>query len=262
MSINSDYKDGGFTGFQRSELKLALAFGQSNIGEGFNTVFSDLTMTDAATELLYAVSALGGPTTATWDDIRGASGGYFGAMVQFLLSRWDKGEVNWAGLAYSRGGYALEDDWLPGTDLETIHLRQIMDRYGELLGYANGHNNPIHLDTLYYYQGESDMVSTAFADEWKKNWYELIARFNAYGLTWDRLVLVKPSSQGYGATAGYTTITDMIDEITAERSDTVMLDASEVQVDGAGSETSTGHLNTIGQMQMGQAWSAAYDTFQ
>jgi hypothetical protein len=259
MSINSEYADVGFAGFARTGVKLALAFGQSNVAEGVNTNFDELTMTDAATEMLYAVSILATPTSS-WGEIRGTAGGTgrFGALVQFMLSRWQKGEVNWSGLSHSRSGYSLADDWLPGTTLETVHLRDIMDRFGEILGYANSHVTPIHIDTLYYYQGESDMSVAADADNWKANFYQLLARFNAYGLTWDKMVLVKPNFVGYGARAGYATVVAAIDEITAERLDTTMLDASSAQLDGAGAETVTNHHNSIGQSTMGEAWSAAH----
>ena len=254
MSINSDFTGGGT--FTRSQLSLALAFGQSNIGEGINTHFADLTPHLADDQLLFAVSMLSGPAAPTWGDIRAASGGRFGAMVQFLRSRFMRGEENWAGVSYSRGGYALADDWLPGSDLEAVHLRAILDRFGELLGYAHGHANSIHLDCLYYYQGESDMVTTAFANDWKKNWYELVSRFNAAGLTWDKVVIVKPTIQGYGTRPGFSRVIASIDEIATERADVVaVLDASEVGDDGGGTENATAHLNTVGQVSLGQSWS-------
>lgn len=251
MSLNSEYKDGGFSGFDRSNIKLALAFGQSNVGEGANTDFTDLTAHPADDQLLFSGSMLAGSSTA-WDDLRGFAGGRVSAAIQFLRSRYAKLEDRWAGLSYSRGGYALFDDWLPGTTLEDTHLRAIMDRFGELLGYVNGHNNPIHIETLYYYQGESDSYVQANADVWKQNFYELLARFNAYGLTWDKIVVVKPHWE-YDS-AGMTTIRNAIDEVESERSD-----ASSIHADIANDDGLTNHLNTLGQVIMGQAWSDLYD---
>ena len=257
MSINSAFT-GGST-FTRPNLKLALAFGQSNVQEGENTNFGDLTPHGADASLLFAPSLLSGPRPLVWGGIRGGGSNRFGAMVQFLRTKFTRGEENWAGISYSRGGFSLANHWLPGTDLETDHLRSILDAYGALFGYEAGHSNPIHLDTLYYYQGESDMSAPGTdAANWKANWYQLVARFNAMGLTWDHLVIVKPSSQGYSQNVGYDRIIRSIDELGAERADIVaVLDGSEPGVDGGGDESSTGHLNTVGQVVMGQQWADA-----
>ena len=51
-----------------------------------------------------------------------------------------------------------------------------------------------------------------------------------------------------------TTIRNAIDEIEAERADCVSIHANISNDDG-----STNHLDSLGQVIMGQAWSDAYD---
>lgn len=177
----------------RSDVRLVLAFGQSNIGEGFGTNFNKLQPHPADKDTLYSVSMQSGPKKLTWGNIRGAGGGRCGALVHFLRDRYDKGETNWCGVSYSRGGYSLEKHWLKGLELEDVHFRAIKDSFGEVLGYSKGHSKPINLDLIYFHQGESDMSSKAMAQKWHSNFESLKKRMNKYGITWDKMIIAQPS---------------------------------------------------------------------
>lgn len=239
---------------KRNELRLVLAFGQSNIGEGRNTQFSQLPGHEADKHQKYAASMRGGPVDLKWGNIRGVGGGRCGALVQFLRLRYERGESNWAGISYSRGGYSLERDWLSGKSLENEHLRKIKDAFGELLGYPKGHNKPIHLNLLYFHQGESDMGNLEFGRKWDRNFKQFIKRANASGITWEQMIIAKPSGP-YLKRPGGMIVAESISEFARSSEKTALLDTTGISYD------ETDHFDNRGQIEIGNNLSYLWEGF-
>jgi len=261
MSINSDWNGGAGPPFARSAVQFHLHAGQSNAGGGSNAKFeTDILAHDADDDLLYSIKHDAGGNQA-WGDIRGCpTTERFGAGPQFLRRMFDQDEKTWCSMTYCRTGQGMESGgpdsgWLTGTSLEDTNCLAVLDDFGELLGYAGGHANPIHLDLFSWYQGETDASTQAVADRYKQNFYELVSRMNAKLITWDFLVLIKINSIGYGDRVGFDEVNDALDEIAAELDNCVVIDTESASMDGV---IPSSHHDSEGQLLVGERAFQAY----